>query len=142
MVGTFKTMAVALGAVVTLLAPTAHANDTLWAAIGYSPTKGTAHAVWRYTSRDQADVDAVTQCNIHYRVSDCVLAAIGPCASLATDPDPNNNAPYSGGRGWTLAEADADAMSKALPGWTIEGHQCGGDPAISQAPGESNAATS
>ena len=126
----------AVGALGTLLSPTAHANDILWAAIGYSPTRGAAHSVWRYASRDEADVDAVTECDSHNGVSDCVLAAIGPCASLATDPDPYNNAPYSGGRGWTLAEADADAMSKALPGWTIQGHHCGDDPV--RAPGQSS----
>jgi hypothetical protein len=138
MIRRLKTPAAALGALMMLLAPTAHANDALWAAIGYSPTKGAARAVWGFNSRDEADVEAVTKCNSHNGVSDCVLAAVGPCASLATDPDPNNNAPYSGGRGSTLAEADSDAMSKALPGWTIETHHCGTDPV--GAPGESNGA--
>lgn len=138
MIERIKTPAVALGALMTLLAPMAHASDTLWAAIGYSPTKGSARSVWGYSSRDDADVDAVTKCNSHNEVEDCVLAAIGPCASLATDPDPNNNAPFSGGRGWTLAEADSDALSKARPGWTIEAHHCGTDAV--RAPGESNGA--
>jgi hypothetical protein len=138
MIERLKTPAVALGTLITLLAPTAHANETLWAAIGYSPSMGAARSVWGYDSRDDADVAAVTKCNSRNGVSDCVLAAVGPCASLATDPDPNNNAPYSGGRGWTQSEADADAMSKALPGWTIQAHHCGTDSV--RAPGESNGA--
>jgi hypothetical protein len=140
MIQSLKAPAVALAALWMLSAPTARADDILWAAIGYNPTSGHAEAVWGRGSRDEADVDAVTDCNKHDGFSDCVLAAVGPCVSLATDPDPNNNAPYAGGRGWTQSEADMEAMSKALSGWTIQMHHCGTDPARSSVPGQSNGA--
>jgi hypothetical protein len=52
-----------------------------------------------------------------------VAAESNYCVALATMPDPNNNAPYSGGHAATLAAADQMALS-GLAGSTIQSHQC------------------
>lgn len=107
-----------------LMAPVAHADES-WIAIGYSPSKGSTLIAPHRSSQAEAEGDAVALCNSRNNVNDCVMAASSTnCVSIATDPSPSNNSVYAGGHGATLAEADADAMSDARPGWTIESHSC------------------
>ncbi|MGA8544216.1 MAG: DUF4189 domain-containing protein [Mycobacterium sp.] len=110
-----------------LIAPPANAapsGDT-WAAIAYSTTTGKARLEYNAPSQLEAQNDAVSACNAQAKDNSCkVVAYSNHCVSLATDPDPTNNAGYAGGHGDTLAAADADAMSGAESDWTIEGHGC------------------
>ena len=116
-----------LAAAALLVTPTANAapDGSTWAAIAYSPTTGKAHLTTNAASQLDAQNSATAACNQAAGDNSCkVVAYSNYCVSLATDPNPNDNAGYSGGRGTTLAAADADAMSTAHSGWTIEGHGC------------------
>jgi hypothetical protein len=117
--------AVGLAGAIAAVTPAANANTdgTTYAAIAYSPTTGKAHMSWNKPTQPIADNDAVVGCNAA-GATDCVVAAEGNyCVSLATMPDPHNNAPYSGGHGTTLEAADQMALS-GLAGSTIQGHHC------------------
>jgi hypothetical protein len=122
--------AVLLPATALPIAPLANAEpsgDTgsTWAAIAYSTTTGKARLEYNAPSQLEAQNDAVSACNSLAKDNSCKVVAFSDhCVSLATDPDPNNNAGYSGGHGATLAAADADAMKGAESDWTIEGHGC------------------
>ncbi|MBW0015995.1 MAG: DUF4189 domain-containing protein [Mycobacterium sp.] len=121
---TMMMMLAALPVAGVLAIPVAHADDS-WIALAYSPSKGTTTIVSGRPSQADAESDAVSHCNSHAGVTDCVMAASSTnCVSIATDPNPSNNAVYAGGHGSTLAAADADAMSHARSGWTIESHKC------------------
>jgi hypothetical protein len=112
-----------------LLAPAANADPTgdTWAAIAYSTTTGKAHLSLNKTSQLEAENDAVAKCNDIAGDNSCKVATYSNyCVSLATDPDPNNNAGFAGGHGPSLKAADADAMKSADADWTIEGHGCNG----------------
>jgi hypothetical protein len=118
---------VLLPAAALLIAPPANGapSGNTWAAIAYSTTTGKARLETNASSQLEAQNDAVSACNRLSGDNSCkVVAYSDHCVSLATDPDPNNNAGYSGGHGDTLAAADADAMSGADSDWTIEGHGC------------------
>lgn len=104
--------------------PPSHAPGTTFAAIAYSPTTGKSRMVWDGATKLDADNDAVTGCNASGGSTDCLVAAVGNyCVSLATDPNPNNNAAYSGGNGNTLAAADQMALA-GQTGLTIQAHHC------------------
>ncbi len=116
-----------LAAAGLLVAPTANADPSgnTWASIAYSTTTGKYELVYNASSQLDAQNSATAGCNQHAGDNSCkVVTYSNYCVSLATDPDPNDNAGYSGGHGNTLADADADAMNGAQPGWTIEGHGC------------------
>jgi hypothetical protein len=121
----FLAMAVGLtGAVAGTPTAGADPDGSTYAAIAYSPTSGKTNTVWNAPSQLKADNDAVSGCNANGRTTDCLVAAESNyCVSIATDPNPNNNAPYSGGHGATLAAADQMALA-GLPGSTIEDHRC------------------
>lgn len=120
-------IAVLLPAAPLLVAPAADADPSgsSWAAIAYSTTTGKLELAHDFGSQLEAENKAVAACNNSAGDNSCkVVTYSNFCVSLATDPDPNNNAGYAGGHGDTLAAADADAMNGADPGWTIEGHGC------------------
>jgi hypothetical protein len=109
------------------LTPTASAatDGTTFAAIAYSETTGKDIVVWDAPTQIKADNDAIAKCNTDGGTTDCLLAAYGNyCVSLATDPNPNNNAPYAGGHGVTLQAADQMALAAGQPGFTIQDHRC------------------
>jgi hypothetical protein len=107
--------------------PTASANPdgTTYAAVAYSPTTGKSRVVWNKATQLGATNDAVAGCNANGGSTDCLVAAQGNyCVSLATDPNPNNNAPYAGGHGVTIEAADQMALAAGNSGFTIQAHHC------------------
>jgi hypothetical protein len=125
----FKTATVAVlaSSAALLLTPAANADPSgdSWAAIAYSTTTGKARIVSNASNQLDAQNDAVSGCNAISGDNSCkVVTYSDHCVSLATDPDPNNNAGFSGGHGVSQAAADADAMKGADSSWTIEVHGC------------------
>lgn len=116
-----------LAAAALLVTPTANADPdgSAWAAIAYSTTTGKETIVTNAASQLDGMNHAMASCNKAAGDNSCKVVTFSKfCVSLATDPNPNNNTVYSGGKGNTLAAADADAMSGAQAGWTIEEHGC------------------
>jgi hypothetical protein len=124
------TAAVLFSSAALLLTPAANADPSgdsgeTWAAIAYSTTTGKARIVSNDSNQLDAQNDAVSGCNAISGDNSCkVVTYSDHCVSLATDPDPHNNAGFSGGHGVTQAAADADAMKSADSDWTIEVHGC------------------
>jgi Domain of unknown function (DUF4189) len=121
------TATVLLPAAALLVAPAANAepSGSTWAAIAYSTTTGKLELAHDFGSQLEAENSAVTACNNNAGDNSCKAVVYSNyCVSLATDPDPDNNEGFAAGHGNTLAAADAQAMSHAEPGWTIEGHGC------------------
>jgi hypothetical protein len=113
------------GAVGVIPTASAATDGTTYASIAYSPTTGKSHVVWDAATQLGADNDAVKDCNSDGKSTDCLVAAEGNyCVALATNPDPNDNAAYSGGHGMTKAAADQMALA-GQSGLTIQADQCG-----------------
>jgi hypothetical protein len=112
------------GAVAVIPTASADTDGSTYAAIAYSPTTGKSDMVWNSASQLTADNHAVAGCNNDGKSTDCLVAAEGNyCVALATNPDPNDNAAYSGGHGMTKAAADQMALA-GQSGLTIQGDQC------------------